>query len=109
MALTPRIVRAPAGTVGFTPNARVEDVAAGEIAIGVLLRRELRRIALLATETTEAAEEVSKLRVRQSRRGEHQHNEKRQESEAPAHDGIQSRHYPPSRCYILPVDKLTCS
>src|SRR5258705_12559851 len=59
MTLAPRIVRAPSRAARLSPGARIEHVTCGEVAIGPLARREFRRIALFAPQTTEIVKRTS--------------------------------------------------
>src|SRR5204863_8340431 len=57
VTLTPGIVRVPARAVRLAPDAGVEDVAAGNVAIGQLQGWNLHRVPLLTAETLEAAKD----------------------------------------------------
>src|SRR5678815_763021 len=59
VALAPRIVGAPSRAARLAPYARVEHVAGGEVPIRPLRGRQLRRVSLLAAESSEEPEHAA--------------------------------------------------
>ena len=95
VTFAPRIVGAPSGAARLAPDARVEHVTGGEVAIGPLRRRELRRIALLTAQAAEAAEWTAPiLRVAVTPSGDERH----QEEEHDGRDLISSGRSIPALC-----------
>ena len=66
VALTPGIVRAPAGAIRLAPYARVEQMTSRHVGVGQLCRLKFRRVALLAHQARAAEPAAAKLRVRET-------------------------------------------